>query len=468
MKNYCYYLLIFLLIIGCQSPKKSEVQDIIEWLPELTDLEKGSIPIPENHEDPESRSISLAYAILRAKQTESNEYPMIFLMGGPGANSLTKRIINIWMDHPIRETRDIILFDQRGIGYSSAIPNMSESLFNIMAQNANAKEELHLIKQLIAQFKQKCENENIGLRFYNSFQSASDIGVLMKSLPYEKYNLYGVSYGARLTRIVQDEYPDLINSVVLNSPSPMVGDFLIDRIQNYTAALDKVFQYHEGNHKYQPLKGKYLEMIERLKEQPIEMSFNGSPFYINSQDAIYLIRLALYRNDSRTKVPKLIEELEQGKGKLIEEIIASERSFVDRFNSSMWLSVERHEMFNSKNLPYKIDSIYHEVPLLPVKLGTFDAFYRAGMNWHNHVVEDKSAVFKISDIPTLITINEFDPVTPPQFGHLYQKKLPNSKLFILDEGGHAGGSTNCRNELMISFMSNPNDELDTSCLNIHP
>ena len=55
----------------------------------------------------------------------------------------------------------------------------------------------------------------------------------MKHLDYEKYNLYGVSYGTRLGRVIQDMNSDYLNTVILNSPNPIVGDLLIDRLKSY-------------------------------------------------------------------------------------------------------------------------------------------------------------------------------------------------------------------------------------------
>ncbi len=67
--------------------------------------------------------------------------------------------------------------------------------------------------------------------------------------------------------------------------------------------------------------------------------------------------------------------------------------------------------------------------------------------------------------PTLITVNQFDPVTPPENGHIMMERLTNGQLYILDEGGHGGGDVDCRNSVMISFMNDPNGNLDASCLN---
>jgi pimeloyl-ACP methyl ester carboxylesterase len=133
----------------------------------------------------------------------------------------------------------------------------------------------------------------------------------------------------------------------------------------------------------------------------------------------------------------------------------------------MLLSVEKYENFNPDNTAELVLENYKNYPLIPVKLGFFDAFYIAGMNWHGNNLPMKERKFMDSDIPTLIFVNRFDPVTPPKNGVLFQENLSNGTLLILDEGGHGGGNEECKNQVMINFMNNPNAKLDVSCLNLY-
>ena len=41
---------------------------------------------------------------------------MLYLEGGPGDSALAS--IEVWLNSPFRQTRDIVLLDQRGTGYS--------------------------------------------------------------------------------------------------------------------------------------------------------------------------------------------------------------------------------------------------------------------------------------------------------------------------------------------------------------
>ncbi|MEM6806187.1 MAG: alpha/beta hydrolase, partial [Bacteroidota bacterium] len=276
----------------------------------------------------------------------------------------------------------------------------------------------------------------------------------------------------RLARVVQDMFPDKVRCSLLNSPNPLGEDFLINRLKSYSLALSRIFTYCKQdpncNSQYANLEVSYLQAINQLKEEPILVKVKGKNFYVNAQDAIYLLRRLLYGNASRTKAPQLIMALKAGQGKIIEEVIENEILFTDYYNSSMWISVERYEMFHEENTPDRIAEIYKEMPLLPARLAIFTSVYSATMNyWHQKILPVDQRDFKLSKVPSLIMVNHYDPVTPPENGHIFKAKLPHSYLYILDEGGHGGGNEECRDQVMISFMDKPHQEPEAGCLHIY-
>jgi len=475
MKKLFQLSFLFTLTIACESNTTATTHmeriscEFITGLVPSNEIQCGKITVPENHDDPNGKKIQITYIVLHSKDTISEAYPMIYLSGGPGGASLTVGRINGWLQHPIREKRDIIILDQRGIGYSSGLPNMHEELYNILAKNADEAEVQYMMNDLIAGYRQDCNEQNIHLQHYNTFQNAKDIGLLLKYLNYDKYNVYGTSYGTRLARVIQEYYPENINSVILNSPNPIKGDFLIDRLNSYSLALTRVFAYCETNRdcfeEYPHLEEDYLKAIGSLEQNPIELYINGKPFYLNAEEGIYFLRRQLYRTDSRKKIPLLIKEYLNGGGPIIKNLVRNE--FGPDYNFAMWLAVERFEMFNPENTIEVIDEVYNTLPLLPVQLGLFSPIYLAMENLHDASLSADDKIFQSSSVPTLITVNQFDPVTPPENGHIMMENLANGQLYILDEGGHGGGDVACRTKVMIAFMDNPNGNLDTSCLNVY-
>ncbi len=195
--------------------------------------------------------------------------------------------------------------------------------------------------------------------------------------------------------------------------------------------------------------------------------FGHPPWQGRAIYGIYLLRRLLYQGDSREMAPVFIPALKNGEGEILNKVLQFEYQLTGSLNLTMLLSVEKFENFNPGNSPEKIIMAYQQHPLIPVKLGFFDAFYQAGMQWHQGHMPLQERQFKKSKIPSLIFVNRFDPVTPPKYGHQFKEKLPNGQLLILDEGGHGEGNQECKTQIMLNFMDNPNHPLATGCLNLY-
>ena len=474
MRKILHYALLFTFIIGYQNVISQDLinLDNLDWLPDREEVQSGAILVPENHDDPDGKKIQITYIVIKTKDAASSAFPMIFFSGGPGENTVNPGLVNFLLQKPLGGERDIVLFDQRGIGYSSALPDMSFDSFDIMAKDANEEEELAMTKEMILEYKKKCEEQNISPEYYNTIQNAKDVGMLFKHLGYEKYNLFGGSYGTRLGRVVQDMFPEYVYSSIFDSPAPLSGDFLLNRLDSYSLALSRIFDYCDDNpdckSQYPQLKDDYFKAISKLKKKPVKVSMNDSlSVYINAQDGIYLLRRLLYQDNSREKAPELIHAFINGSGQVINEVLNFEYQLTGALNLSMLLSVEKYENFNPSNTAQVIEEHYKKYPLIPVKMGFFDAFYQAGMNWHNNNLRIADRKFQNSNLPTLLFVNQFDPVTPPKNGYLFKEKLSNCTLLVLDEGGHGGGNRTCKNQVIIDFMNDPNKKLDISCLNLY-
>ncbi len=433
-------------------------------------VECGQLQVPENHDQPEGRQIQITYVVLKAETIQENSGPVIYFTGGPGGAALGPNALKQWMQSPTLKTRDLVIFDQRGINYSSALPNMEQDIFQVQAADANIDQEQRLLGEIMKKYRKKAKDQGINLADYNSFQNARDVGKLMSHLGYDKYNLIGGSYGTRLARIVQDMFPDKINSVILNSPSPLGDDFLISRINSYALALGRIFQYcqdqEECRQQYPNLQDDYYQAINALKANPFTVTIKDQEFVVNAQDATYLLRRSLYGNNSRSKAPELIEAFLNREAGPIQEVLNMELALIDGYNSTMWISVERYEMFDPSYTPEDVDSTYNHTALFPERLGVFTSLYLEGKNWHKAELPVEERTFNTSDIPTLIFVNQYDPVTPPINGKIMQKQLTRAQLFIMDEGGHGGGDFQCRFKVMENFMEAPFGTLDTSCLNL--
>jgi pimeloyl-ACP methyl ester carboxylesterase len=392
---------------------------------------------------------------------------MIHFTGGPGGQAL--RNVGRLLNNPILKTRDIIRFDQRGIGKSSPLPDLTSRLYSLFPEDLTSEEERERIGELVQELRRTCDEEGIEIEMYNTFQNARDVGMLMDHLGYEKYNLRGGSYGTRIARVVADFFPERIHTAIYDSPAPHRNDYLLTRLEDYSASLRKVLDYCRAdpacNARYPNLEVRYFEVLDRLSREPIEAEFDGKPFILNPQDAIFFLRYELYKNRSRSLVPRFIEALRTGDLGWINQVIESRG--MSTSNYAMFLACENYEEYDHSITYDVVAQKYEELELLPYELPIFTYLYLNSSDFLESYASKEMKEYSVSEIPSLIFINQFDPVTPPENAAIFQSKMTDSRAFIIDEGGHGGGDMACKRKIMDAFMTSPDAELDTECLKLY-
>ena len=79
----------------------------------------GTVSVPANYDDPNGSTIDLTYGILKSTSLSPAADPVIYLHGGPGEAELTELTQTLRNKFAtLRERRDVIVFDQRGTGFS--------------------------------------------------------------------------------------------------------------------------------------------------------------------------------------------------------------------------------------------------------------------------------------------------------------------------------------------------------------
>lgn len=197
---------------------------------------------------------------VKAPRSIDQHGPVVFLNGGPGQNSLyfAERLVT----HPhIRDVvvdRDWIFFDQRGTGRSTP------SLY--CAPQADWLTQVRTCRdQLVAQ--------GIDLSQYNSVRIAGDVEALRAALGVKHWNLWGISYGARLAVISARAYPASVRSIVLDAGSVPDGQELIDDARGTEVALNKIFSKCAADSTcasvFPQLRSRFYAALPRLKQQPL-------------------------------------------------------------------------------------------------------------------------------------------------------------------------------------------------------
>jgi pimeloyl-ACP methyl ester carboxylesterase len=220
----------------------------------------GRLTVPENPERPGGRVVEMAFMVVRAPRTIDQNGPVVFLNGGPGEVSL--HFFEQLVTHPhIRDVvvdRDWIFFDQRGTGRST--PSLScAPQDDWLTQVRTCRDEL--------------VPKGIDLSHYNSARIASDMEALRAALSVKHWNLWGISYGARLAVITARAHPASVRSIILDAAAVPEGQELIDDARGTEVALNKIFAKCAADSAcasvYPQLRSRFIAALPRLRQQPL-------------------------------------------------------------------------------------------------------------------------------------------------------------------------------------------------------
>jgi len=216
-------LLISVSYTQSQFDFQSSYQSIVcpeDWqVPDNDNIDCGYLTVPENRNDPEHGTIQLAVVILRSHNASPEPDPIVYLEGGPGGSAISG--LDLWLESPLRDDRDLILLDQRGTGFSEP------SLLCVLPDNEAAVLDEQQINTLRDDFdknneycNQQLQGRGVHLASYNTNENAADVADLRSALNIQTWNLYGISYGTRVALEVMRDHPQGIRSVILDGVYP--------------------------------------------------------------------------------------------------------------------------------------------------------------------------------------------------------------------------------------------------------
>lgn len=449
-------------------------------------VECGYLEIPENRTDPNTRQIRLAVAIFRHPEGATDPDPIIYLSGGPGGSSL--ELINLAFDQvfePYFETgRDLIFFDQRGIGYSKPaldcleVQDLSLDMLDneVGGRQITDQEAYDLMLNSFLACGEDLEGK-ADLNTYNSAASAADVNDLRRALGYDQVNLWGVSYGTRLALGVMRDYPEGLRSVILDSTYPPDVDLYLAAPQNADRAFNVLFdactEDPNCNQHYPDLREVFYETVDVLEAMPYRTTINnplsGESFeaVIDGETFIGLIFQLLYETELLKNLPMFIYQANQGDFDMLSRIYGLLLVEIPLISRGMNLSVQCNEEAAFSSLEGFQDAIadYPQVaPLYNVStLGEMG--FQICRDWDSGRAAPIENEPVHSQVPTLILAGEFDPITPPSWGLQAMQTLENSYYFEFPGVGHGASSVEgCPKKMSIDFFREPLQAPDDTCI----
>ena len=173
------------------------------------------LEVPENRNDPATRSIRLWVAVDHEEGAPADASPLVSLSGGPGDSS-SNRFLRGQM-HDIGTPRVTVVIDQRGTGRSR--PRLDCPTFAMPLDATHPwTERLAAARRAVQTCAGQYRRAHIDLAGYNTPEDAADIVDLRRLLGYHQWLLRSVSYGGRVAQEVLRQDPKGVAAALLDSP----------------------------------------------------------------------------------------------------------------------------------------------------------------------------------------------------------------------------------------------------------
>jgi len=449
-------------------------------VPEGTPVECGFVVVPEDHNDPAGPTIRLAVAVLKDQSEEHQPDPVILLSGGPGEKTVHNAPALAQVLAPIHPNRDLIIFDQRGVGLSEPAlecPEFVEALFDLLDEpdpNVAAQGQFDAFMTC----RDWLVSEGHNLSAYNTVQSAADVNAIRIALGYDQVNLYGGSYGSLLAQATMRDYPEGIRSVAINSVLPLEKSLGVEGSTTTANAvmrlLDGCAAHEACNSAYPDLQEVLFEVIDRLNTEPVPITVTN-PLDGQSYDAFLTgdavlgnLVTFLYITQIIPVLPQAVYDVYNGDYELMTQLSSTRLALLDLTTRGMTYSVlctddligrTPEDLLNIRAaLPRQLLSSAD--PAVIVEYGLFGICE----NWP---VEEADPWVKeplVSDIPTLVLEGELDPVTPPEYGQLVAENLSKGYLFEFPGVGHDVLANECARSIAGAFIDDPTQAPDAACI----
>ena len=423
--------------------------------------------VPENREDPHSRTIDLKVAIVKSDSAVPEKDMVVYLAGGPGQSATETFPQLATAFEPLQKHHDILVLDQRGTGGSHALscPEVEKA----QKKQQDLPFDAARIKTEIAQCLVEVEKTS-DPRFYTTTIAVDDLEAVRQALGAPQFDLVGISYGTRMAQQYATAHPDAVRSIVLDSVAPnslILGEtFASDLERALKLQAEACIQTPACNKAFGDWRKTLLDLHAQLAAKPVENVTFRDPRTnqpatrtVSGDTLAGLVHLFAYNAEASALLPLDVAQAAKGDfTPLLGQTQIGEGDLSGNMNGGMQLSV-----ICSEDAPFLTARPGDADTLLGTR--PIERIQAACSVWpHGTLPKDFHQPFK-SSIPTLILSGERDPVTPPRFAEEVLKGLSNGRVLELKGMGHGELMIGCMPKIVAQFVDKPDPKrLDAECL----
>ncbi len=422
------------------------------------------LEVPERRDVADAKRIRLWVDVVTPDGVIAGTLPLVWLTGGPGdaASPILDHRLTL-----VGNARPLVFVDQRGTGRSEPRLDCKEQDELTTDGTQHWADRVAEAQAAVKACRERLVADGVDLSGYNTAEDAADIVDLRKALGYDKWLLYGVSYGGRLAQQVLEIDGPATAGVVLDSsiPSAPLGPAsLVERAKDAVVRLSAACAAQPTCSANTPdLQSTLDAAVSRMDVNPYTTSVlnpDGTKLVVTGQEVLSAAFNAQYRGDLIPVLPGAAKSIADGETGIIDGLAA-------QLNQDNGEASALNGVSTCADDGSDLNDADRAVLADPGEYGSLLigwAYPRCSV-WDVPPVPGGPLREPVSDVPVLLMEGGLDPVAPPRFADIIKAGLSHATVVIIPAGGHGNAfNGECATSISLAFLDNPQAPVDTSCV----
>ena len=476
-KRIAIVLTSIFLLTSCAASEPEPLSSLSEyqsqelkWRDCYGNYQCSSLLVPIDYADLSVGAFSLALLRYQALDQERRIGSLVVNPGGPGASGIDYAYSAEYIVSPeIRERFDIVGFDPRGVGESTAIKclNDAETDASFAADpKPDDEAEFALFISDARDYFAKCSENTEHLTNYSTLNSARDLELLRSALGDEQLNFLGKSYGTYLGTLYAELFPEQVGRFVLDGavdPNSNNRDAALGQAIGFESALNAFITNCLKSSScaltgdLQSARQQVIDLLAKTAITPLE-SKSGR----DVTEGLVLLGIASALYDSETDWPVLRAAFKESKLSTGENFLLLADQYAGRQENGKYLSnendalqviscLDQNELETVSTFKKGASEFADRAPIFGPYLAYAGLACRYFPNLSSvEQIEIKSLQTK----PILVIGTTRDPATPYKWAQSLAKMFEGSLLITLDGDGHTahGRGSSCVDSAVDRYL----------------
>ncbi|WP_291280184.1 alpha/beta hydrolase, partial [Galactobacter sp.] len=452
---------------------KSFYDQDVNWS-ECAQLECTTIKVPLDYDDPDGETIELAMNRLPAKGSKDGS--LLVNPGGPGGSGLeyVKSSAAFQFSDAVRDSYDIVGFDPRGVGQSTAVACQNGEEIDRDREDARlptSDTDLEDMVKAGADYGKACETRSSNglLEHLDTDSAARDLDVMRAVVGEDQLDYAGFSYGTKLGATYLRLFPARAGRIVLDGamdPTLSMAEVGKGQAAAFEKSLDHYLQAClDGDAgdgcpftgSVEDARKQLLDFVTGADKNPLPTSDGRK---MPASDIVSALLLPLYEPSiSSTFTSALRSGMEDGDGSQLLQLadLAADRSSDGSYSNTndAFTAINcadyQHGSGSLQDIKAQAKEYTDAAPFFGRYLGYDDGC----SSWPVEAVE-QAADSSVKDPATapLVVGTTGDPATPYAWSKTMQGLIPGSRLLTYEGWGHTayGRSNSCVTDVVDTYL----------------